>query len=375
MQLPEMQAAADACAAAARLRSLLPQYGRFQQANAPEGAEAAYYLVQTAVARLYEALSDLPDNHPVSHEAHKALDAVTLVFCPDAVVPVPAFSHRLEIIAAGAAISDLLASIKERNKPADADLRHALAEAAAKELVHADYRSRNLPPLPETGWSKRQQRALESEVRASLTQAIENTHQASIAYRAAMPYIVMPRLAAARIQTAGRNNLLDALNRHTDDHLHAIITLPYDNADGEAAAISAMGLVYRQTRYLKTIDEQYPDGYPRHKIIPALETAIRQLQTEGDKYRDEDNRRFCAQAAARGQALLDDIKGDEHAAIAGRVAEITGDTITMVSVTQVKAAPAVLDQAYQLLEQEAVMNIAFDDQGDLIARSLSAKSP
>lgn len=189
-----------------------------------------------------------------------------------------------------------------------------------------------------------------------------------------MPYIVMPRLAAARIQAAGRNNLLDALNRHADDHLHAIITLPYDNADGEAAAISAMALVYRQTRYLKTIDEHYPEGYPRHKIIPALETAIRQLQTEGGKYRDDENRRFCAQAAARGQGLLDNIKGDEHAAIAGRITDITGDTITMVSVTQVKAAPAVLDQAYQLLEQEAVMNIAFDDQGDLIARSLSVKS-
>ena len=46
----------------------------------------------------------------------------------------------------------------------------------------------------------------------------------------------------------------------------------------------------------------------------------------------------------------------------------------MVSITQVKAAPVVLDQAYDLPEQEAIMNIAFDKLGDLIARSLRAKT-
>lgn len=152
----------------------------------------------------------------------------------------------------------------------DHDLQRQLAETAARELVETDQHSRNRPPLPAAGWSKRQQRAPEPEVKASLAQTIANTRQASAAYRAAMPYTIMPKLTAMRLSSASRHQLLDILNRHTEDHLNLFLTTPTDNADGESPTTVGVGLIHRQRQYLKTVDEDYPPDYPSSKAVSAL---------------------------------------------------------------------------------------------------------
>lgn len=169
----------------------------------------------------------------------------------------------------------MLDLIKARRQ--EHDLQRQLAETAGRELVDADQHSRNLPPLPAAGWSKRQQRDLESEVKASLGQTVDNTRQASAAYRAAMPYTIMPKLTAMRLSSASRHQLLDILNRHTEDHLNLFLTIPTDNADGEAPTTVGVGLIHRQRRYLKTVDENYPPDYPNSKAVSALRQVVRQL--------------------------------------------------------------------------------------------------
>lgn len=48
-----------------------------------------------------------------------------------------------------------------------------------------------------------------------------------------MPYTIMPKLTAMRLSSASRQQLLDILNRHTEDHLNLFLIIPTDNATGE----------------------------------------------------------------------------------------------------------------------------------------------
>ena len=362
------QTTAQTYAAAARLGSLLTQEQRLRHGGNADGAAAAYRMAQTAVARLYDAIALLPPEHPARQTAHQALDRVSLSFRPDPEPPAPAYTSRLAIIAAAPVTARMLELIKGNRQ--DPELQLQLAETAARELVSADHHSRQLPPLPTAGWSKRQQRALETEVKASLGQTVTNTHQAATAYRADLPYTVMPELAAGRPLTAARQQLLETLDRHTEDHLHLLLTVPADNADGEAATLAAVGLIHRQRRYLKTIGEDYPADYPHRKAVSALRQVIRQLDTQADQYQDPANRHYCQEAAREASALLERLEVDEPTAIGGRITDISGDVITVTTITRATASPQVLDQAAALLDQEAVIQIVFDDAGAVIARNI-----
>lgn len=362
------QTAAQAYADAARLQSLLTQEQRLRHARNADGATAAYLMAQIAVARLYEAIPLLPPEHPACQTAHQALDSVNLTFRPDQEPPHTAYTGRLAIIAAAPVTARMPELIKAHRQ--DQDLPRQLAETAARELVSADQHSRQLLPMPTAGWSKRQQRALETEVKASLAQTVDNTRRTAACYRATLPYTVMPQLAAAKMLPGARRQLLDTLDRHTEDHLHLLLNVPTGNADGEAATLAAVGLIHRQRRYLKTVGEDYPPGYPNRKAVSALRQVVLQLETQADAYRDPENRQYCQQAARQANALLSQLEAEEPTAIGGRISDISGDVITVTSITQATASPQVLDQAAALLGQEAVVQIVFDDEGAIIARNI-----
>ena len=244
-------------------------------------------------------------------------------------------------------------------------MRCALAARAVAEMAQAAQAAQDLPPLPERhGWSKRQARAFDAEVHSALKQAQKYAQEAVAAQREAMPYVVMPELAARGLNNLGRENMLKAINRHHDDRIHVLITKPDRNADGETPFESAAALVFQQRRYLKTIDEDFPSGYPEENAIDLLAGAARQLEEEAQPCREPDNRNYCRAAARRARQALERTQVPERIQVAGRITQVDENAITITSVTQAEAPPALRERARGLLEQEVVVTLAIKDGGD-----------
>ena len=362
--------AALAYAEAARLQCMLVQHQRMEQSGCPDGANAAYYFIQTAVARLYEALDILPDHSLAAEQAHSALQDIAVSYRPDMAPPEPAYAERLRLIAAAIITGAMTARI--RDKTAGSELRRALAEYAGKEAQDAERAGRHLPALPTTGWSKRQARAFDTQSQAAGQQALENAREASHAYRATLPCTIMPRLTASGFNAKSRDSMLNALNRHSDDNVHILVTRPDDNADGEIQLESAVALIFRERRYLKSIDEPYPDGYPAAKAGSSLRSAACELENEARRCQEPANREFCLAAAARARQAANLLAPQNETCISGRITEVANDIVTIVSVTQAQASPDIISLAQQLLECEAVVTLAADESGKPIATSIRA---
>lgn len=354
-------AATIAYAEAARLQSMIAQRQRLEQSGCPDGANTAYCFIQTAVARLYEALDTLPDHSQAAEQAHSALQNIAVSYRPDAEPPEPAYAERLQLIAAAAVTETMTARI--RDKTAGPELRRTLAEYAKKEARNAESVSRQLPALPTTGWSKRQARAFDTQSQAAGKQALENAKQASCDYRATLPCTIMPRLATRAFNAKSRDSMLNTLNQHSDDNVHILVTRPADNADGEIPLESAVALIFRERRYLKSTDEPYPDGYPAAKAVSSLRSAACELEDEARRCREPANRDFCQAAATRAWQAANLLAPQNETRISGRITDISNGVITIVSVTQAKAPPDILSRAQQLLDCEAVVTLATDENG------------
>lgn len=369
MNQPEAVTAA-AYAETARLGSLIRQQNRLQQAGCAEGAYAAHHCVQTSVARLYEHLERLPDDDPAAGPIHAQLDNIALSYEPEAPVPQPAFVQRLGLIAAAAAIKQMVSHAGD--SAATNQQRRAYAEQAAKESGAATAVANTLSELPPSGWSRRQARAFENEAHAAAKQAQDDANDAIRIYRAGLPYLLMPALARSGLSARGRINMLNALDRHYQDNIHIVLTQPSDNAARETPLRTAVGLVYQSCRYLKTVDEPYPAGYPTIKAIASLRDTARQLEGEANRNPVADNRVFYQQAARNAMNAADQLAGNESATISGRITGAADGVITIVSTTHIDAPPETAESAIRLLDAEAVVTVEYDEDGKLIATRVTA---
>lgn len=80
------------------------------------------------------------------------------------------------------------------------------------------------------------------------------------------------------------------------------------------------------------------------------------------------NQQRCRELAEQARDPLERLQAETPTAISGRITGVSGDVITITSITQTTASPQVLDQAAALLGQEAIVQIVFDDT--VIARHI-----
>ena len=368
MTQPEI-VVASAYAETGRLHSFLSQENRLQQAKCADGAYAARHCIQTAVARLYECLERLPPDDLTARLIDSQLDSITLSYEPDAPTPHPAYVQRLQLIGTAAATKDIVAHASDR--AATNQQRRSFAEQAVQESTSAAAIANTLSELPPSGWSRRQARAFENEAEAAAKQAQNDANEATRIYRANLPYLIMPALATAGINARGRNNMLDALDRHHQDSIHIVLTKPVDNAVRETLLNSAIWLVFQGCRYLKTIEEPYPAGYPTIKAIAALRDTASLLEREAARNQAPDSRSFYQQAANRALNAADHLAPIENATITGRITAAADGVITVVSTTRIVASPATVETARQLLNANAVITVGYDEDGRMTATGVT----